>query len=238
MKNYIISLSTAVVLVLFGFSLPHAIAGAQASIKIEQLSPSSYGTWTLLAADGTSRSSADKGVSVTGNMTAGITDFGQMTLSVVMPPGMSVSIIVYRGNEFVTEVKSTQYSFPIFPNDNYRFVITYSLSRLGSLGITSEPSNVRFRMKGPSGRNYTAKSPFTFKKLPAGTYSLYFPKTEGCLQPAVQTIDVQPEERNTKHITLPCTVEEDVSVDRSRVSKRTLFEYVKAREIKKRGERK
>lgn len=221
----------------FAFATP-ALAAPQAGIKIEQLSPSSYGTWTLLSADGSSRSSLDKGVSPTGGFTIALSEFGQTTLSVTSPPGMSASISVYRGGDLIKEVTSQQYSFPLYANDNFRFVIKYSFSRLGSLGITSEPTTLRFRMKGPTGRTFTAVTPFTFKNLPAGKYSLYFPKTETCLQPAVQTVDVAPEERNTTKVTLTCNVAEEDKIDRSRVSKRTLREYVKAREVRARGNRK
>lgn len=216
-----------------------AFAGTQANIKIEQLSPSEYGTWTLLSEDGSSRSSKDKGVTPNGGLSLGVTEFGQTTLSVIAPPGMSAVISVYRGDELLQSVTSTQYSFPVHVNDNYRFLIKYSLSRLGSLGITSEPNFLRFRMKGPSGRNYSAKTPYTFKNLPAGKYSVYFAKTDSCIQPAVQTIEVEPQQRNTAKITLNCNAaQETEAVDTSRVSKRTLREYVQKRETKTRGERK
>jgi hypothetical protein len=213
-------------------------AGAAASIKIEQLSPKSYGSWTMLAADGSSRTSKDKGVDVKGGYTVGITDYGQNTLSVTPPPGMSAKIAVYRGNEFITEVTTQQYSFEVHANDNYRFLITYSFTKLGSLGVTSDPSALRFRMKGPSGRMYTAKTPFTFKSLPSGKYSLYFPRTDTCLQPPVKTIDVEPDQRNTTMVTLTCNVQEEEAVDTSRISKRSIREYVEQRELKSRGERK
>ncbi len=225
-------------LVTSGFAIPYVSAGTQAAIKIEQLSASSFGTWTLLSANGSSRTSKDKGVDVTGGFTAALTEFGQTTLTVTAPAGMSVSISVYHGGDLVKEVTSNQYSFPLYTNDNYRFVIKYSLSRTGSLGVTSEPGQLRFRMKGPTSRNYSAVTPFTFKELPAGKYSLYFPKTQDCLQPAVQTIDVQPGQRNTTNVSLTCNVAAEENVDRSRVSKRTLFEYVQTRETKTRGQRK
>lgn len=220
------------------FAAPLATAATQATVKIEQLSPSTYGSWTLLSADGSSRTSKDPGTDSTGGLTIGLTEFGQTTLSVVTPPGMSAIISVYRGGELLKEVSSKQYSFPIYTNDNYRFVIRYALTNVGSLGVTSEPSNIRFRMKGPTGRNYTAKTPFTFQKLPAGKYSLYFPKTDKCFQPAVQNIDVESEKRNTAKVTLACNIEEEDTVDRSRISRRSLREYVEARERKIRGDRK
>ncbi len=236
--TYRTSVLVTLSLTAFAFAMPIAFAGAQAAIKIEQLSPSIYGTWTLLSANGSSLSSSDKNVGKTGGLTIGLTEFGQTTLSVTSPPGMSATISVYHGGDIVAEVTSNQYSFPLYTNDNFRFIIKYALSRVGSLGVTSEPGNLRFRMKGPTGRNFSAKTPYTFKNLPAGKYSLYFPKTDNCLQPAVQTILVQPEERNTTNVTLPCNIAQDDNVDRSRISKRALRDYVNEREQKTRGERK
>lgn len=236
MINRIPALIT-VSLSVFGF-VATAHGAVQASVKIEQISPSSYGTWTLLSEDGSSRSSKDAGVTTTGNVAMGLTNFGQTTLSVTTPAGMSAIISVYRGGELVAEVTSQQYSFPLYANDNLRILIKYSMSRVGSLGITSEPNGLRFRLKGPSARNYSAKTPHTFKELPAGKYSVYFASTSTCIQPAAQTIEVKPGERNTAKITLMCNVKEDTTVDRSRISKRSLRQYVEQRERNKRGNRK
>ncbi|MBP9850632.1 MAG: hypothetical protein KBC47_02985 [Candidatus Peribacteraceae bacterium] len=227
-----------VALITLSSGVPAVNAAAQASITIEQLSPSVYGTWTLLSGDGSSRSSKDDGVDRTGGFSMALTELGQTTLSVIPPPGMSAVISVYNGGELVQNIDSQQYSFPLYTNSKYRFVIRYSLTRLGTLGVTSDPTPLRFRMKGPSGRTYVGRTPHTFKNLPAGKYSLYFPKTDECLQPAVQTIDVEPEKRNTTLVTLRCNVEEEENVDRSRISRRTLREYVEAREVKTRGNRK
>ncbi len=232
------SASILIALIACAFIVPPVAAGAQASITIEQVSASSYGTWTLLAADGTSRSSKDKGVDAIGGFSMGITEFGQNTLSVTPPPGMSVKISVYRGGDLVKEVDTPQYSFSLFTNDNYRFVISYALTRVGALGVTSEPSNLRFRMKSSGGRTYSAKTPFTFTNLPAGKYSLYFSATETCLQPAVQTVKVEPEQRNTTKVTLTCNVQEEEMVERIRPTKRSLRDYAEKRETKTRGMRK
>ncbi len=233
------SLSILFVITALSVSASASAAGPQALVRIDQLSPSAYGSWTLLSADGSARRSTDAGIDVTGKFSAAVTEFGQTTLSVSAPPGMSAIISVYQGSEFLKEIALPQYSFTLYANSDYRFLIKYSISRVGSLGVTSDPASIRFRVKGPTRRIYSAKTPYTFKNLPAGKYSIYFPKTAECLQPAVQTIDVQPGERNTSHIALMCdAVGQDDGVDRSRVSKRTLYEYVKARELKKRGQRK
>lgn len=212
-------------------------AGAQANIKMEQVSASEYGVWTLVSADGTAKASTDKGVDRL-NYSFGLTEFGPTTLSLKTPAGMTAKISVYRGGDLIAESTSNQYSFNMYANDNYRFIVQYSLTRVGSLGVTSDPSRLRFRMKGPSGRTRTATTPHTFKNLPAGNYSLYFGKTENCVAPAVQTVKVEPEQRNTTMVTLPCNVTAEQEVDRTRVSKRSIQEYAKKRELKKRGERK
>lgn len=238
MKNFrTLIFSAFTLLVFFGFS-QYSSAALQGSIKIEQLSPTTTGTWTLLSEDGTAITSEDEGVNKN-NYAVAITRFGQTTLSVTPPPGMSARISVYRGNELQSFTDSQQHSFKLVANDNYRFVIQFALSKLGSLGVTSEPSNTRFRMRGPSGRTYSGVSPKTFDNLPAGRYTVMFAAAEGCDQAARKNAVVKPEERGVVHVTQACEQEgEDDTVDRSRASKRTLREYAEERELNERGNRK
>jgi hypothetical protein len=226
--------------VLFSFSLTGtASAALQGSIKIEQLSASTVGTWTLLSEDGTDLTSASEDINPF-DYSVAITRFGQTTLSVIPPAGMSVKIAVYRGGDFLYTVDSRQHSFKLLANDNYRFVIQYTLSRFGNLGITSEPSSVRFRMRSPSGMTSAGTTPKTFENLPVGRYILMLGTIEGCLLPARKTIIVKEGERNVVKVTLPCDNSQvaDDDIDRSRVSKRTLRAYAEERELKKRGQRK
>lgn len=212
---------------------------AQANIKIEQLSPAAPGTWTLISSDGVVRNSNDPGVLKNG-YAFGVTDYGPTTLSVTPPPGMSARITAYRGGDQIGQTDAQQYSFTLVANDNYRFVIQYALSKLGDLGVTSQPSGIRFRMKGPTGHTYSALSPYTFKNIPAGHYAITFPATNGCTAPSVTTVVVESDTRNTKNVSLAsCTSSaDDLRLDRSRVSKRTLREKAESREYKPRGERK
>ena len=237
MKNRILLTSALSSALFFAFTAMSS-AAIQGSIKIEQLSASDIGTWTILSEDGSAIKSTDPGVDKT-NYAFAITQFGQTTFSVAPPAGMSARINVYRGGEQIATVDSQQYSFKLVSNDNYRFVVQYSLSKLGSLGVTSEPSGIRFRMRGPNGRNYSARTPHTFNNLPAGSYALTFAATETCFQPSRKTVVVEPEQRNTTHVTLTCTDNtQDETVDRSRISKRALREYAEQREFNARGNRK
>lgn len=220
------------------FAAPSAFAAVQTAIQIEQVSPANVGSWTVLFADGSSKKSTETGM-VLGNTSFTITDFAPITLSVVPPAGMAARITVYRNGDASTAETVNQYSFTPLPNETYRFLIQYSYARLGTLGVTSDPPTLRFRMKGPSGtRMLTAKTPFTFKELPAGKYTLYFAASGKCVQPAPYGVTVEPEKRNTAHITLSCDSEETETVDTTRVSRRTLREQAQKREFKPRGQRK
>lgn len=213
-------------------------ASSQASVTIEQISSNAVGTWTLISGDGSSRSSSADGIDTKSQFMA-LSDFGPMTLSVLPPQGTSVKISVYRGGELVESVLTPQYSFTLYPNDTYRFLIQYSLSRTGSLGITSVPPHVRFRMKSESGKAYAGITPFTFVNIPAGRYSVQLASVEGCLQPAPQSAVLIPEERVTMHVSVNCQkAETGVPVLDTRPTKRSLVEYAKQRELKRRGERK
>ena len=213
--------------------------GAQANIKIEQLSPGVPGVWTMLSSTEALRKSTDEGVNPL-DYSFGVTDYGPTTLSVSPPPGMTVRITAYRGGEKVGQTDSQQYSFTLVANDNYRFVLQYALAKLGSLGITSEPSGVRFRIRGPGGRTRAAETPVTLENLPVGRYTVMFPGVNGCTDATRQNAIVEAETRNTLHVTLAnceATTSTD-AVDNSRVSKRTLREQAEQREFKPRGERK
>lgn len=211
---------------------------AQASILIEQISPSTTGVWTMLSSAGTIRTSNDEGVDAR-RYSIGITDYGQTVLSVIPPAGMSVRITVFRGGEQIAQTDSQQYAFTVRANDNYRFVLQYALTKLGTLGITSEPSGTRFRMRGPSGRTYAGRSPQSFTNIPAGRYTVMFPALHGCTDATRKPVIVEANDRNVLHVSLAtCNAVDDSSLDYSRISKRQLRDLVLEREQKPRGERK
>lgn len=216
---------------------PEVFAANQAAVKVEQLSATNVGKWTMLSADGSAITSDDEGIDKL-NYSFGLSQFGPTTFSVVPPAGMSAKITVYRGGDIIQTVTSQQYSFELYPNDNYRILVQYALSKLGTLGITSEPSGVRFRMKGPTGRTLTGITPKTFKNIPVGAYAVYVGKSGDCLQPPVHTIKIESEQRNTLLITLRCDTEEEDNVDRTRPSRRSIRDYAEEREYNARGERK
>jgi hypothetical protein len=212
-------------------------ADATATIKIEQVSSGQIGTWTLLSTDGSSKSSSDTGVDKT-NYSMSLSEFSPLTLIVTPPAGMSVKISMYRGGDLKTTTSTPQMTITPFPNDSYRFVIQYALTKLGSLGVTSNPSNLRVRIKGPTGKSYSSLTPHTFTNIPAGQYSVIVSPSRKCIQPATHSVVVDPGGRNVVDITLMCDVKATVEPSRTRPSKRSLVESVEQRESKPAGQRK
>jgi hypothetical protein len=210
----------------------------RATLAIEQISASSYGTWNILFGDNQPLSSTDEGVDKS-RFSFSLTSFGPTVISVTPPPGMSAAITVYRGGAVITKTSLPQYSFNLLPNDNYRFLVQYSLARLSGLGVTSEPSGIKFRVKGPGGKNFTGTTPADFSNVPAGRYSVTFGRTGTCLIPPPHSIVLQPDQRNVVNVKMNCTVEEEgPELIRSNVTRRSIRQLVEEREAKKRGERK
>ncbi|HRH94249.1 MAG TPA: hypothetical protein PKV72_07005, partial [Candidatus Peribacteria bacterium] len=195
-----------------------------------------FGSWTLLAADGTTRSSTDEKVDPK-SYSYSVSEVGQMVLSVVPQDGMSSKISVYRNGELVKTLNAQQYEFQLFPNDKYRFLIQYAYTKLGTLGVTSDPSGLLFRVLGP--KRLTGKTPKTFENLPAGRYTIYMGKSGTCVAPAPQSVVVTAEGRVTKLLTLSCDVKQEAEVDRTEhLSRRALQQAVEEREARERGARK
>lgn len=215
-----------------------AFSATQARITIDQVSSKGLGSWTLITANGASYSSMDGRVNLASHSLA-LSDFGPVTLSVASPQGMSVRILMYRGGDLLKTIEMPQHSFTLYPNDQYRFLVQYTLNRTGSLGITSNPSGVRMRVKGESGRTYTAVTPHTFNGIPAGRYSVSLGTLQGCIQPRTDSIIVLPEQRNTLNFSLNCEKNQQAAVSAAtRPTKRALVEYAQSREFKSRGNRK
>ena len=194
----------AIILVSILFLAPlAAFAGIQGSVLIEQISPAELGAWILTSETGAKWSSEDPKVSPK-KFSLSIAEVGLLTLKVTPPAGASAKILVYRGGDLSKTITSNQYSFTLYPNDKYRFFVQYAFDRLGSIGITSAPSNAKFRMTGPSGKLYIGTTPVSFTNLPAGRYTVQAEPVTGCSKPKQQSAVIQPDVRTTLHLTMPC----------------------------------
>lgn len=221
-----------------GLLMPCAVFGAlEATIQIDQVSPGEYGTWSLLTPDGEIRANkGDPGKPSSESFT--VDQFGQVTLSTTLPAGMTAKILIERNGTPRETVDLPQVTVELSPGDNYRFIIQYASTRLGTLGIISEPSRARFQLRGPTQRRLSGRTPRTFTNIPSGRYTITFRPLRGCVSPAPKTVMVEPEKRIVLNVTIPCNVTEDDGIDRTRPTKRSIVEAAKARELKPRGERK
>lgn len=180
----------------------HGATGLKGTVSIEQVSPSSVGSWMFIMKDEAPVSSTDKGANAK-NYSFGFTNFGPVTLSLQPPPGMTTVINVYRGGNKFTTQETRQLTVTLYPGDTYRFVVQYSLTNVGSLGITSTPSNVPLRITGPDKKRYSSRSPHTFTNLPAGRYTIQAGLIPGYINPPLYTKDVEAGKRITLNIEMP-----------------------------------
>ncbi|MEQ1849103.1 MAG: hypothetical protein ABL890_00765 [Candidatus Peribacteraceae bacterium] len=234
------TIRTLVLVTLFAPSValfaPQVSAASLANVVIEQISPDAYGTWSLLAADGSRRNSQTE-ITDPKKYSAGISDFGPMTLSVTPPAGMTARITVYRGGEQLAVTDSRQHSFHMYPNDSYRFIIKYWVATTGTLGVISEPQGVTFRIESEAGRTYRAVTPKSFTNLPTGKYSIYANATAECVMPAPQSVELTNEARKVVTLSMSCDnasakVDEPVRI---RPTKRKLVESVASREARRKA---
>lgn len=184
--------------------IPQAHAALQGTVSIEQISPTrDIGSWLFYTTANETKSSTEPGVDPK-KYAFSFTEFGPVTIKVEPPPGMQSSIIVYRGGELFKKADARQLSVNLYPGDIYRFVVQYSFSALGSLGVTTQPFRATFRITGPGNKRYSARTPHTFTDLPAGRYSIRVSAPRGCLLPPVYVKDVTPEQRVTLQVELAC----------------------------------
>ncbi len=205
--------------------LSSAEAAAPGSVVIEQVSANEYGTWMMLAGSGTVAQSSDSEDPKSHSFTVPTGWLGPMTLIVDPPAGAVVKVTTYRNDVLVDVKSSQQISFTMYPGEWYRFVIQYSVAQQGMLGITSEPTGVLFRLKGPSARKrLVGRTPFTFTNLMLGKYTIYFSAIEGCILPRPYNKVVREEERTTLHVQFDCRTGDEPVVAPRELSKRDIVE--------------
>lgn len=219
----------------YAADLPAGQAGA--AIQIDQVSPADYGTWTFLFSDGEAKAGRGE-VGKPSSESFSVSYTGSVTLATTLPAGMAAKIDVYKSGMLLKTIDLPQVAIELQSGDDYRFVIRYSYSRLGTLGITSEPNHGRFVMKGPTRRRFTGRTPKTYLNIPEGHYVITFRPLPGCVSPAPKTIIVEPNKRNVAKITIPCESKENESVQQRTSTKRSIMEAARLRELKPIGERK
>lgn len=191
-------------------------ADTSAVIVIDQISPKEYGPWQMFSGDAILASTSNPNVSKK-HYTFSSSHYGPATFSLTNPPGMSSTIQVYRGTDLVLTSDTPQVNISLVPNDTIRIIVQYARTSLGTMGVTTAPSNVHVMIKGPDGKERKALSPYTFTGLPAGRYTVSTPKPpEKCASAAPVTRAVESDKRLVVHLTLSCD-QDDVSRRRERL---------------------
>lgn len=212
-----------------------AMADTKAVYTVDQVSPKEYGSWVVYSGDTILAASSERGVS-SKHYSFSSAVFGSITLSVKNPPGMTSIIKVYRNDDLIQTTSTPQVAISSFPNDSYRFIVQYARTNLGSLGVTSVPSNVAIMIKGPDGKERRALTPHTFTNLPVGRYAIYTPNPPApCGSAAPMTRSVESEKRLAVSIELPCAqeVSSRPSRTRARPTKREIQNSVYLREAQR-----
>ncbi len=240
MRHFRITVIAALIACLFSAASSTQLVAAsdvKASITVEQVSPSSYGTWTIISGENVKFSSTGADVNKL-KYSLSLTSFGPTVITAAPPAGMSATITVFRRDELLLKNALPQYSFNLLPNDDYRFLIQYAPARPSSLGVTSEPAGIKFRVRGPNGKNFTGVTPADFKNLPGGRYTVTFGRTGNCTLPAAQSIVLKPDQRNVINTTISCNETAEEPVFRSSVTKRSIRQLIEDREAKRATQKK
>jgi hypothetical protein len=193
------------------------------STTIQQLSPKDIGGWALLYPGGVLKSGD---VSVNPLNQTVRPGSGANVLSVRPPEGADTRISVYKNGTLTELVNSIQYNFEQDGSTDFLFIIQYSFGKQSTMGITSSPNGVTFRMKGPGGITLRGKTPATFKNLRIGRYTIYMNKIAGCAVPAPQNKVVKDDERVVVHIDMPCSTGNATTDAKPLISRRSLIRSV------------
>lgn len=207
-------------------------------LKVEQISPSTLGKWYVLSSSGNVIDFTSTGMTLAGGLVP-VLPRSTVTISVIPPPGMSARILLYSVTDQLEQtIESQQYSSALPVAGTYRVQVQYYTSKLGTIGVNSLPSKLRFTMIGPDKKPYTGMTPKTFQNIPAGSYTITVRGSKSCVESRPQTEKVEPEKRTTVLVTLTCNTRTRSKVDTSRPTKRSLIQAVEEREAKASGQRK
>jgi hypothetical protein len=148
---------------------------------------------------------------------------GELTLSVDPPSGSTVTISIYKDDELVKKQQIQQLSVTSEEGHSYRFYVQYAFTKQGTIGVTSSPSGVLIRMKGPNGKRFLGRTPKTFERMYAGRYTITANTMPGCASPRPYTKELKDGERLVVHIDLPCDLEKrKMGEDKPLISRRGL----------------
>ncbi len=176
----------------------------EAKLTIEQKNDKNIvGTWTLLRSDGLKQT--DKTALKTLSVPA-----GHYTLFFEAPKGTAASVRLYKGTETLQDVKRPQITFSIAKDEDLRVTVNYPFTRVGSVGVTSDPPGLKFTLSTPNGVKMEGVTPMSYEKMEVGQYSVEFQTLEGCVTPARKSDVLEDKGRVSFAITIACKAADDL----------------------------
>ncbi|PIP65228.1 hypothetical protein COU77_04180 [Candidatus Peregrinibacteria bacterium CG10_big_fil_rev_8_21_14_0_10_49_16] len=168
------------------------------SITIEQQNlAGSIGKWTLLTPHDQFIETENKRVLY--NVPQGI-----FTLFVTPPKGASTSIRVRRNEEVLATVDVPQVTFSAQTGDQIHVSVSYIFTRVGVVGVQSDPAGLQFELRGPDNSRILGVTPESYLRLPEGQYTVHYQTLEGCTSPPLQSLLLEKDGRITFSVTLTC----------------------------------
>lgn len=189
-------------------SLPSSLFGAtgdtvpqkgDSTILIEQKNVDDIiGSWTLLQPGQIQEGSKDS------QYTFYERPAGNYSLFVSPPEGTTAAIRVYKGGILTQTVERPQLNFTLGQSEQYRLVVVYSFTRVGTVVVSSDPPGLEFTMTGPNQMLVTGVTPASYESAAEGQYSVRFKSMEGCYVPAPKALLLEAEKRISFLMTLHC----------------------------------
>lgn len=151
------------------------------TITIEQNTPQEgvYGEWTIIKPNNEGNLVLKKDTHVIEEAEA-----GNYTILADPPSGMTALLKFYKNGSLVTIIQRPQLTFTLNHDDTIRIRFDYTLSRIGAVTVSTDPSGLGFTLKGPNESEFTGITPESFRDVPEGLYTVYMDEIEGCPTPA------------------------------------------------------
>lgn len=135
---------------------------------------------------------------------------GLYSVFIEAPSGASTSVRLFSGNDALQNTSVPQLTFTLQPDQTLRVSIHYQYTKLGSVGVTSDPVGISFTLTEPDGTTKDGMTPQSYDSVPEGQYKVKFHPPSGCGDPPAKGSDLQPGSRISFTISLSCKAADDL----------------------------
>ncbi|PIQ76593.1 hypothetical protein COU78_02700 [Candidatus Peregrinibacteria bacterium CG10_big_fil_rev_8_21_14_0_10_49_24] len=157
--------------------VPQYLHAAQATgtITIEQQSPNGIiGEWILIKPGNKRTVLRQK------TYTFDEAEVGNYTILIEPPAGSETTIRTFIEQDLLKSVKQPQTSFMVEQNSHILVRIEYVFTRVGKVGVNSQPPGVEFTLKGPNKFAVQSVTPQSYNDMPEGQYTVEYQEIPDC----------------------------------------------------------